>query len=407
MPATTETERPSIDEIAERCRVHADRLNGLNTRDPERRDDAWEAERRQARQDILSDDALLTTEMRLAEMNARAALAQLEEQARTGAHQAGGDTDTRSMGQAFIQSEQYHDRSGVKTAEMEYQLRTLLTSSTSSPASGLWIPTGQPFMANVRQRRLFLDDLIPTVRTTLASVPYIKELNAAALEGGASAVAEGSAKPEVTMTFTSDDAPIRKIAAWVPVTEEIISDAPGLADYIDTRLLYMLAIRKEQQLLLGDGNAPNIRGILAHTDRQTGTAVSNDLPATIGNAAAKIENVDGMADGIVMNPLDFWTAAVTRHATQVDGDGSAGLPWGNAPTTMWGFPIVRTRAMSQGRALVGAFGTAAAIWSRAEATIRTTDSHSDYFTKNLIVILAELRCGLAIYRPDWFVDTTV
>ena len=72
-------------------------------------------------------------------------------------------------------------------------------------------------------------------------------------------MAEGVAKPEVVMQFVSDDAPVRKIAAWIPITTEIADDAPTLRGYIDTRLAYMLALREELEILSGNGISPDLR----------------------------------------------------------------------------------------------------------------------------------------------------
>jgi HK97 family phage major capsid protein len=57
------------------------------------------------------------------------------------------------------------------------------------------------------------------------------------------------------MEFTPALAPVVKIAAWIPVTEEILEDAPTLAGYINTRLAYMVDLREEAQILNGPAPA--------------------------------------------------------------------------------------------------------------------------------------------------------
>ena len=42
-----------------------------------------------------------------------------------------------------------------------------------------------------------------------------------------------------------------------------------------------------------------------------------------------------------------------------------------------------------------------------QTTIRQSDSHDDYFVKNKVAILAEERVALAVFRPDFFVNTTI
>lgn len=338
--------------------------------------------------------------------------------------------DIRSIGTRIVEDERYqswsrrgHDNREFPSIEVDGisfhrpEMRALLDHADSgSTGADVWSPVATPTLppgsSGTRQRRLFVRDLLAVVQTTLQSVPYIRELNPVTNETGAATVAEGAAKPEVTMQFTQDDAPIRKIAAWVPATTEIFSDAPLLRGYVDTRLNYMLAIREEDQVLNGDGIAPNIRGILntpglqnqASIDNAAGLGNLNDVPATIGQAIGKVENVDGDADAVVMNPLDYWGAVTSRYANQFDNafGGPSGAP-AAAMSLTWGLPAIRTRAITQGTALVGAFGLGGTLLDRQRVTIRSSDSHDNFFVTNKIAVVAEERVGLAVHRPDFFV----
>ena len=39
------------------------------------------------------------------------------------------------------------------------------------------------------------------------------------------------------------------------------------------------------------------------------------------------------------------------------------------------------------------------VFDRMQSNIRTADQHLDFFVRNAIVVLAEERLGLAVYRP--------
>jgi len=328
-----------------------------------------------------------------------------------GAANADTDERPRSAGDEFVMDDRYEEfaqRGG--TGMLAREVRALLTSGDNDDLSdaGIWRPVGTPTLkaGTLSQRRLFVRDLLTVSPTGLSSVPYIQELNASANEGGASAVSEGSAKPEVTMEFVQADAPIRKIAAWIPATTEILADAPTLRGYIDNRLAYMIMLREEAEVLKGSGTSPSIRGIYETTGTQTQGATAGDVPATFANAFGKVENVDGDPDAVVMNPLDFWTAVATRHSTQFDSGFG-----GNAPAELssitWGERVVRSRALDQTEALVGAFRLGATLFQREGVSIRVGDQHGEYFVSNKVAILGEERVGLAVHRPDWFVETTL
>lgn len=317
----------------------------------------------------------------------------------------------RTAGEQVVMDPSYEEfaqRGG--TGLHTHEVRALLTSGDTDDLSdsGIWRPIGQPTLraGTENRRRLFVRDLLTVSPTGLSSVPYIQELNAVTNEVGASAVSEGSAKPEVTMEFVQADAPIRKIAAWIPATTEILADAPTLRGYIDNRLAYMILLREEQQVLKGTGTAPELRGIYETTGTQTQAAINNDVPATIAIALGKVENVDGDPDGVVLNPITFWTAVATRHSSQFDNGGG-----GNAPAELgnitWGERAVRTRALDSLECLVGAFAMGATLFQREGVSIRVGDQHGEYFVSNKVAILGEERVGLAVHRPDWFVETTL
>lgn len=315
---------------------------------------------------------------------------------------------------------EWRERSGDRRGsfpEIELRLgdreaRALLDSGTGSGAAGVLRTVLQPIPPTPRQMNLVLRDLIPstTVGASSGAIPYVRETNPATNETGATAVVEGAAKPEVTMEFDDALAVIAKIAAWVPVTEEILADAPLLRGYVENRLLYMLNFREQDQFLNGGGGAANIEGLLVVSGTQTidGTEnVDGDVPATLALAFGNVENVDAQANGVVENPIDYWTAVATRHANQFDGDANGTAPIGAPPQTTWGVPTVRTRAMSAGTALVGDFQLGAMIVDRQTATLRTADQHDDYFVKNKVVVLVEKRVALPIFRPDVFCVVTI
>lgn len=382
----------------------------------DKRGETFEADVRSALDDIRFGDAIeqaLAAEQRAAEAAQRAE----REAAGPSSWLDEAESRTISAGREFVRApgyEEFAQRGGRGSFEVE--VRTLLSETTGDTSTGtgvnVLLPAGTPyFKPGPLQQRLFVRDLLGAQPTGLHSVPYIQEKNAITNEGGALMTSEGSAKAEVTMEFQDADAPVRKITAWIPVTTEILADAPTLRGYIDNRLGYMLALREEQQILKGNGTPPQIRGITETSDTQVITnsgegQVAGDIPGTLAAAYAKIENVDGNVTGVVMNPIDYWKAVATRHATQFDNGFG-----GNAPAEMasvsWGQPVIRSRSLTANECLVGDWRGGASLFQRQGITIRASDSHDDYFIKNKVAILAEERVALAVEHPPFFVEVTL
>ena len=410
-------DRPSSIELRDAATEAGDKLRELRNRPADQRGDTYDRDLRDASALVVDLDREFENtrnreqyDFELALLEAGASLPE----ARGGEASGISAREARTAGDIVVQTADYLTEMRSRGDNGGIEVRNLLEGGSAfGSGSGAFVPVGTPFLApqGVQQRRLFVRDLIPVQQTGLASVPYIQEVNGPTNETGATTVKEGSAKPEVTAEFTTVDAPLRKIAAWIQVTMEAMEDAPTLAGYINTRLTYMVLLEEEDQVLQGNGTAPNISGILDQSGILTQTATNNDVPATIADAAAKIELKDGFADGIAMNPGDYWASISERRSTNFDGEsnGSSGtsIPFGAPPQTLWGLQVVRTRTLASLTAIVGCWSLGATIFEKGGVRIRSTDSHASLFTSNTEVVLAEKRTGLAVHRPDWFVDTTL
>lgn len=382
----------------------------LRAKPADQRGETFAADLRQAAE-YITDHDLIAKALEIGEAAERAAADEARNKGR-GSRSAGADIDNerRSMGQQVVDSDDFADfaRRNGKAVEVRNLLTEYQAGAYSSTAYP-WLPVGSPELAvgSIQRRRLYVRDLMSVQSTGLKVVPYVREQNQTTNETGAAFTSEASAKSEVTATFENYSAIIEKITAWIPVTEEAVSDAPTLRGYIDTRLAYMLGIREEAGVLSGNGTSPNILGLDNVSGIQTQSAVTGDLPATVGQAIGKVENVDGSANGAVLNPIDYWVAVTKRYANQFDNGFSTGAPSTAETNITWGIPAVRTRGVATTVGYVADWAMGATLFDRQETTIKVADQHSDYFTRNLLVVLAEKRIGVAWHRPNLFVKCTV
>lgn len=414
----------TLTETRERAIEVAAEINELRSK-PER-GDTWAADLRNAVAELQSLDVMearaTAAERREIEQYAWDRAVEAEElrqlnDERSGPAAAFGDfsqTDDSIMGR-YVSSPEY--RGWVEgghvgsmptitlRGSMALERRNLLDVGNSGGASADgFLTVGQPITPTPRQARLFIRDLIPTAPTNLAVVPYVREVSAIEFEtaNGAKVVAEASAKPEARIVFEDDTAIVRKIAAWVPATEEILSDAPTLQGYVIGRLSYLVRVREDQQILAGTGTN-ELKGITTFGIQSiTGASgVSGDVPRMIASGIGAIEASDGDANGVAMHPLDYWAMIGARHSDRFDTD----IAFGGGAGTIWGLPVVRTRTVTSGLPIVADW-TAAMVFDRLQTTVRQSDSHSDFFITNKLAILAEERIGLAVFRPDLFAKVT-
>jgi hypothetical protein len=65
-----------------------------------------------------------------------------------------------------------------------------------------------------------------------------------------------------------------------------------------------------------------------------------------------------------------------------------------------------TTAATEGTGLVGDFRAHSALLVRQGLRFKVSDSHSDYFIKNLLAILCEMRAALVVFRISAFCEIT-
>ena len=218
----------------------------------------------------------------------------------------------------------------------------------------------------------------------------------------AATVAEGAAKPESTLDFTERTETVRKIATWLPATSEFLEDNAGMRSYIEQRLRFMVEREEEDQLLNGDGTAPNISGILDRSIQTIGS--TNDLDA-IYRAITEVR-VDGLAEptAVVIHPLSWQNLRLAK-----DDNSNYFGPGPFAPDTVeriWGLQVRVTPMIAEGTALVGAFRPHAQIFRKGGIRVVASTEHASYFIENKVAILAEERLSLAVYRPSAFCSVT-
>lgn len=311
----------------------------------------------------------------------------------------------KSWREVIAESKEYAAfRSGqTKTARMfipaetyDREFKTLLTLSTINN-----LATRAPGIQLSAQEMVTVADLMLQGTTDNNALSYYYE---STFTNSAAEVAEGGTKPESALAFTERTDNVRKIATWIPATDELLADVSGFESYVRGRLGFMIERREETELLSGDGIAPNIQGILNRTGIQTQAKGADPTPDAVFKAMTKIQST-AFADptAIVMHPNDWQDVRLLRTA---DGIYIWGSPSEMGTARMWGLPVRVTTAMTENTALVGAFRPYAQIFRRSGVEITVSTEHSTYFVENKVAILAEERLALAVYRPAAFCTVT-
>jgi HK97 family phage major capsid protein len=336
-----------------------------------------------------------------------------------------------SIGETFVKSAEYaallasapNGQFGQKqrVQSMPAGYKTLVTG-LSDTSAGAFVTNdyrGLQVMTDAFQRPLRLRDVVTNGTTTSDTVEYVRMTsitnNAAPVAEATSSaaptapesagalvnVAGGGYKPESALAAAKVTTPVRTIAHWIPVTKRALSDAAQIRTLIDAFLRYGLEEELEDQMISGDGTGENFDG-LGNVSGVQAQAWDTNALTTTRKAKTKVRTVGrSVANAYLLNPADLETIDLLQdnearfYFGGPSGSGSAG--------TLWGVPVIETEAVTAGTGYVGDFRKAI-LWDREQASISVTDSHADFFVRNLVAILAEMRAAFGIIQPNAFVE---
>ena len=203
---------------------------------------------------------------------------------------------------------------------------------------------------------------------------------------------EGDTKAELDFEGALDTANIVTIAGWTAVSKQVLADNAALQAAIDRVIRQKVLSRLENRIINGTGGQGKIDGLLNQATVFVPT-IGTNTPDVIGEALTRLDSYGYRPNLVLLNPLDFFEDI--QIVKDEDGNYVFGSP--NAPQGpgLWNTVIVRTPAMPQGTGMVLDTSTVTVL-DREQMSVVLSNSHADFFVRNLVAILGEMRAGLEV-----------
>jgi HK97 family phage major capsid protein len=260
------------------------------------------------------------------------------------------------------------------------------------------------FVQADRPQPVTLRSLVNVSQTGAPSVEYLYETS---YTRAAAPVATSAAKPEAAAAYEIKTATVRTHAVWIPVTEQMLADAPNVVNLVNNRLLWDLDKLEDEQMVYGSGSGENFEGITNNAGVLAARVGGSDTNLdTIRRGITDVRKAGYEPNGVAIDPID-WEEIVLLKGTDdryvwavvTDDNGSR----------VWGLRVVETIAMEEVSAntteerniLVGDWRRGATLWERSAAAIAVGYVNDD-FIKNKRTIRAERRAAFAVTAPKAF-----
>lgn len=279
----------------------------------------------------------------------------------------------KSVGEQFVTSEAFKNYSG-RGSSAEVLIEGFLETRAAITTDTVDVP---PYIFTQPGYQLTtpLLNTIARVTVTNGSVEWFTW-------GGSNAqeVAEGELKPEATIDPTVHTSSLVTYAHWKAITRQALEDIPQVQSIV------------EGKLRDGLGNALEAAAAQTLVDNtQIPSVVNADLLAGIRQGIGEVQSHAYTPNAIVLNPADYATLDIDAAA----GAGNGPVGWGS----FWGVPAIASGAVPVGTVYVGDFKQGETWFDRNTTGVYMSDSHADYFIRNMLLILAEQRSVFAITEP--------
>lgn len=344
----------------------------------------------------------------------------------------GGPVDGKrrlTVGDQFVKSAEWQAfcksvPNGVFSEKMRVQsgvvnYKALLTGADHTTSAGsLFVPDFRGMLDPMYQIPLVLRNLVSNGQTMTDTIEYVRmntptnnaapvpeATSSAPVDGTTVTNVAGGVKPESAMSWVKESTTVKTIAHWIPATKRALADAAQIRGLIDNFLRYGLEDALERQMLTGDGTGENFLGLDNVSGVLAETPGTGDDVFTVTRRAISDIQVSGFTqpNAFVMNPAD-WTDVELQKSTM--GVYYAGGPFRTIAPSLWGLPVVLSQHIPAGTAWCANWNWAT-LWDREQASVQITDSHADFFIRNLVAVLAEMRAAFGVLRPQAFCKITL
>jgi HK97 family phage major capsid protein len=352
----TDAERASITSMSERCASIDDQLRTFN--------------------------AQLESQRAYAEL--RQALEPADDESRTPptrAELAPRENHEPSWGRLFVESAEFRAYNG-RGSSTPIHVPGLFERAAISITDGFGLPP-VPYTANIPQPS-FTTPLLDAVGHITTNSNLIQWLVDDGVYPPAAVVPEGQPKPEADITVDMNTGTLQTYAHWKGITRQALANIPMIRSIVENQLRGGIATKLEADLVAALGAA-------VINEVPTDPAAGGMLGAIrVGIANVQLQGFPN-ANSVVLNPTD-WAALDLAVFDSTN----------NGPTRQsgfWGLNPIPSPAVPAGTAYVGDLKIGATVFDEGTASVYMSDSHSDYFVRNTLVVLAEIMALAMVTQP--------
>lgn len=206
---------------------------------------------------------------------------------------------------------------------------------------------------------------------------------------------QGDAKNESAIELEPVEFSVQTYAHWLPAAKQALADVSGLRTLVDAKLAWGLRRMLAKEIidtLTATQGLPSLE--------KSGATVEHMVEDLYDSIMTIYDTTGEMPDAVFANRVDHKALRFARHDkltvgedVEMVGGFMFGPPSIVTPIEIEGVPVLVNPDVTAGSPVVGLwreFG----VWLREGVTTSVSDSHEDFFIRNLVAILSEFRAAI-------------
>ena len=231
------------------------------------------------------------------------------------------------------------------------------------------------------------------------SIAFTSEKKAAAATTQATGL-----KPQFDLDLIESSVKFETLAGWMPISRKAMNNIPGLMSFLNRRVPEKLMDAEDQGILYGDGNSPNIKGILTSGNFVAGSAAGTTvlIEKIINDLSTFEDTYNRTATGIVMRPADFYSFFKNKASGSGEYDLPQGVVFVNDTLYILGVPVTKVRALTTGDYVIGDFVDGAELLVQESMRLEFFEQDGTNVRTNQVTLRVEETVALPVYGSDYF-----
>lgn len=291
-----------------------------------------------------------------------------------------------------------------KGSRVQFELKAVgdMTFANNFSTAGAAVTYVKPGIIELPKRKLHVRQLLQVGGMGMKSTfDFVKEI---AGEGAPAPAAEGATKSQFDLDLQESSAKAEWIAGFLRISRNMLDDVEGMTTFLGSRLPELLLRAEDTQLLSGTGVSPQLKGLMTAGNYTAASSTATIDVEQLIDAIAQLEGSDREANGILLNPADYYAIMKTKAS----GSGEYDLPWSmtqivNGQLIIGGVPVYKSTAMTVDKFLVGDWVMGANLIFREPAKLEFFYEDGTNVRENKVTVRIEERVAFPVYGNDYFI----